>query len=580
MIKRWFALPQLKGEYETFAARVLHYTLFLLMGVALSFVFFATSLSQLIYIPAILAVFGACYFLLHSGRFGLASLLFVSGLWIVITLASFNINGIRNASISSYAIVIIFSAILLPDRSVIVFTALSLLSAVILTFGEIAGVLPLHTTPLYLTDRFFQQVALFGAAGVLLSGASRMIRANSQRIIRHEKTLLERNRELELEIAERQRTEASLRVSEEKYRVLFESIPVMAAVYAKNGDFVLLNTATARIIGSTPDALIGRNLRDVITPEDADKAIKLQAQVMEDGKDSLTEDKITLPGIPEFYYLRHIMPLPNTSTGDISQVLVLTSDLTAKYQAQQHERELELAREKNAFLTDFFGTLSHDFKTPLTVMNTSLYLLKRAQTETQRDERIERIGEQLALMDQYIQDMLTISRLDNIPTLNFQELDLNPLVEAVVDLLRPRIEGKQIVFQFKAQPNLPTIRGDEEQIRRMLTNLIENAVNYTASGGQVTVMTLTRDGTIVLEVVDSGIGIDADAVPHIFERFYRATNAAAFERSGTGLGLAIVKKIVDSHTATIEVYSQLGEGTTFSVRFLATSTTLRPINNA
>ncbi len=579
MIKRWFALPQLEGEYETFAARVLHYTLLLLMGVAISFVFFAASLSQLIYIPAILIVFGACYFLLHSGRFVLASLLFVSGLWIVITLASFNINGIRNASISSYAIVIIFSAILLPDRSVIIFTALSLLSAVILTVGETAGVLPLHTTPLYLTDRFFQQVALFGAAGVLLSGASRMIRANSLRINRHEKTLLERNRELELEIAERQRTEASLRVSEEKYRVLFESIPVMAAVYAKNGDFVLLNTATARILGSTPDALIGRNLRDIIKPEDADKAIKLQAQVMEDGKDSLTEDKITIPGVPEFYYLRHIMPLPNTSTGDVSQVLVLTSDLTAKYQAQQHERELELAQEKNAFLTDFFGTLSHDLKTPLTVMTTSLYLLKRAQNETQRDERIERIGEQLALMDQYIQDMLTISRLDNIPTLNFQELDLNPLVEAVVDLLRPRIEGKQIVFQFKAQPSLPSIRGDEEQIRRMLTNLIENAVNYTASGGQVTVMTLTRDGTILLEVVDSGIGIDADAVPHIFERFYRATNAAAFERSGTGLGLAIVKKIVDSHTATIEVCSQLGEGTTFSVRFLATPTTLRPINS-
>lgn len=125
---------------------------------------------------------------------------------------------------------------------------------------------------------------------------------------------------------------------------------------------------------------------------------------MEDGKDSLTEDKVKLPNGREFYYLRHIMPLPNTNTGDISQVLVLTTDLTTKYLAQQHERELALAQEKNAFLTDFFGTLSHDLKTPLTVMNTSLYLLRRAETAVQREDRMSRIGEQIALMDQYIQE--------------------------------------------------------------------------------------------------------------------------------------------------------------------------------
>src|SRR5215213_4799992 len=132
MIRHLFALPQREDEYETFAAQVLHFTLLLLIGIALSFVFSVTSPSQLIYIPAIVAIFAGCYYLLHKGHFRLASLIFVSGFWIIITLASFNLNGIRNASISSYAIVIIFSAILFPDRSVVVFTGLSLLSAVIL----------------------------------------------------------------------------------------------------------------------------------------------------------------------------------------------------------------------------------------------------------------------------------------------------------------------------------------------------------------------------------------------------------------------------------------------------------------
>ncbi len=569
MFRHWLARPQLEDEYETFAARVLHYTLLLLMGVALSFVFFVSSPSQLIFIPVILAIFAGCYTLLHSRHFRLASLIFVSGLWIVITIAAFEINGIRNASISSYAIVIIFSAILFPDREVVVFTVISVVSAIILTVGEMQGVLPLHTTPLYITDRFFQQVALFGAAGILLSAASRMIRTSSLRIRRHEKTLLERNRELEQEIAERQRTEANLRISEEKYRLLFENIPVMAGVYNKDGEIILLNKAAAQTFGSTPEALQGRNLRDVVTWEDAERAIKNQARVMEEYKDVLIENNVILPDGREIYYLRHIMPLPNSSDGLTSQVLVLTTDLTAKYQAEQRERELALAHEKNALLADFFSTLSHDLKTPLTVMNTSLYLLKRAATDEQREERITRISEQVKLMDQYIQDMLTISKLEHMPTLNFANVDLTPLIKEVVSLLRPHIEGKQLSFQFIEQPNLPAIRGDEDQLRRMLMNLIENAVNYTPIGGQVTVKTHSSNGQVMLQVIDSGIGIAPDAVPHIFERFFRAANATAFERRGTGLGLAIVKKIVDTHTATIEVGSRLGEGTTFSVQFSA-----------
>jgi PAS domain S-box-containing protein len=571
MIRHWLSRPQFDDEYASFAAQVLHYTLLVLMGVALLFVFFVTSAAQLIYIPLILVVFGGCYFLLHIRRLHLASLIFVGGLWLVITLASFNINGIRNASVSSYAIVIIFSAILFRDRVVVIFTGMSVLSAIILTVGELQGVLPLRTTPLYIPDRFFQQVALFSAAGILLSAASRMIRANSLRIRKHEKTLLERNQALEMEIAERQRTEANLRISEEKYRLLFENIPVMAGVYAKDGEIILLNKAAAQTFGSVPEALQGGNLRDVITWEDAERAIKNQARVMEEGKDVLIENNVILPDGHEIYYLRHIIPLPNSSNGIVSQVLVLTTDLTTKYQAEQRERELALAQEKNVLFTDLFGTLSHDLKTPLTVMNTSLYLLKRAATEEQREERITRIGEQVKLMDQYIQDMLTILRLEHMPTLNFREVYINPLIDEVVALLRPRIEGKQISFQFSGQPNLSAIRGDQDQLKRMLTNLIENAVNYTPSGGSVTVETHTDNQQVVLQVIDSGIGIEADAVPHIFERFFRASNATAFERRGTGLGLAIVKKIVDTHTATIEVGSQLGVGTTFSVQFAALS---------
>lgn len=566
-MRRWLVPPKRQDDYETFAAGVLYYTLLILLGVALIFALFVTSVSQLIFIPAMIGVLASGLYLLRRGRLRLASVIFVGGFWLVITLASFSINGLRNSSISAYAIVIIFSAVLFYNRAVIVLTGMSILSAVILFIGEMAGILPLRTTPLYLPDRFFQQIALFAAAGILLSAAARVIRRSLLRNREHEAALRERNRELELEIAERQKAEASLRNSEERYRLLFENIPIMATVYAEDGKIALLNKAAARAFEDTPENLQGRNLREIIPAENAEEAIRDQRRVMEEGKDIISEGSLVLPDGRKVYYLRHVMRMPATNGQSPSQVLALTTDVTEKYLADRRERELALTREKNAFLTEFFSTMSHDLKTPLTTMNTSLYLLKRAQTAAQREERMLNISEQVTLMDRYLQDMLAISRLEYLPGLDLQALNLNSLTEEVVDSLRPRLESKQHAFQFSGQPDLQAVQGDEEQLRRLLTNLIENAINYTPDGGHVDVKTYMHDGRVALEVKDSGIGIEPEAMPRIFERFFRAANAKATERSGTGLGLAIVKKIVETHAATIEVSSQPGEGTTFNIHF-------------
>jgi PAS domain S-box-containing protein len=562
------ASPTRADEYETFAARILHYTLLLLLAVASLFAFFVTSPSQLVFIPFVLALFGGCYYLLHKGHLQLASFIFLGGLWITITLASFSLNGIRNASVSSYAIVIIFAAILISVRAVVIFTIASIGSSILLAAGEMAGILPLRTTPLYLADRFFQQIALFGAAGILLAGASRVIRVSIQRIRQHEKALLEHNQALESEINERQQIEAQLRISEEKYRLLFENSPVMAAIYGQDGEIVLLNHAAARMMDGTREALQGRRMGEVFDAEHAEGWMRTQTQVIETGKDDLNESKVTLPNGREVYHQRHVMPLPHITNA--SQVLVLTTDLTEKYLAEQRERELALAQEKNNFLTDFFRTISHDLKTPLAIMTTGLYLLKRAETPDKRDEKISGLKAQIERMDQYLQDMITISRLEHVPTFSFQAVDLNRLIDQVVNLLRSHIERKQLKIHLNAQPGLPHVVGDEDQLVRMLTNLVENAVNYTPAGGTITVASGLHDGQVGLDITDTGIGIEQAALPHIFERFFRTQNAKTTHTGGTGLGLAIVKKIVDNHDATITVSSQPGEGTTFRVQFSET----------
>jgi signal transduction histidine kinase len=272
------------------------------------------------------------------------------------------------------------------------------------------------------------------------------------------------------------------------------------------------------------------------------------------------------------------MPLPAQDGTPSSQVLVLTTDLTEKIQAEARARELALAQERSAFLDEFFTTLSHDLKTPLAIINTSLYLLERAETPDARAARIARIHEQVALVNKYIADLLLFSRLERLQPPEFYPVDFNALIDEVVELLRPRIEAKRISLTWTAQPGLPTVQGDRDQLVRLLINLIENAIIYTPEAGSVTVR-LTFEpnmASLLLEVADTGIGIEPEALPRIFERFYRTDRAKAASGGGTGLGLAIVKRIVEAHGGTIAVDSAPGLGTRFSV-LLATAPALAEV---
>jgi|GEM_PF-329198 PAS domain S-box-containing protein len=572
----WLVPPPLQDDYQAFSARVLHYTLLMLLAVVAVSTLFVTSLVQLVFLPVIGGVFLASFGLLHTRRFYAASYLFLAGIWCVITVASFSLNGVRNSSLANYALVIIFSAILISERAVVISTVMSVGALTLLAAGQQAGVLPLQTTELFITDRFFQIVALCVGAGVLLGVTSRFIRRNYQHAQAQELALKERNRALEQEIAERRRAEENLRVSEARYRQLFENIPTMAAVYDDDGRIVLANRAATELLAGPGASLEGGSLRDYLNEADAEAAIAMHTRVLAEGQPSLFESSVRLPNGRLMHFLRHIMPLPHTSPAS-RQVLAITIDTTDKVRAEREQRELASAREKNAFLTDFFATVSHDLKTPLATMNTSLYLLSRARSDEEREHRVSTMQRQIDQIDRTLQDMLLISRLEYLPTGRAGPVNLNALAADVLEALRPRCERKSIRAGLSQAPALPSITGDEEQLRRMVTNLVENAVNYTPPNGEIRVETRREDDAVLLEVQDTGIGIEQAALPHIFERFYRTDQARSALESGTGLGLAIVHKIVTLHAAHIDVTSQPGAGTTFRVRFSLESGAPTPV---
>jgi two-component system, OmpR family, phosphate regulon sensor histidine kinase PhoR len=217
---------------------------------------------------------------------------------------------------------------------------------------------------------------------------------------------------------------------------------------------------------------------------------------------------------------------------------------------------------------DFVANVSHELKTPLAAI--------RGYAETLRDGALddppvaqrftERILEQSRRLQALLDDLLTLSRLESVShTIEREPVDLHAVVQRAADLLTPAARDRKVQLDVKAGP-VPLISGDADGLERLVLNLLDNAIKYNRPDGRVDVRLGREDGHIILEVADTGIGIPADSLPRIFERFYRVDKGRAREEGGTGLGLAIVKHVAQGHGGQVDVESRAGKGTTFRVR--------------
>jgi signal transduction histidine kinase len=282
-----------------------------------------------------------------------------------------------------------------------------------------------------------------------------------------------------------------------------------------------------------------------------------------------------------------LQEMPTLSTTILSHAtiiaLVLTTALMiarrikrmvlALHASQQQQIELRLAQEKNTFMTEFITNISHDLKTPLTVINTSLYMIERLNDPERQREKIQHIYDQTRLVEKFIQDILLVARLEHSPDLEMAAVDVNAILLDIRQQLHPHAESRQIRLIMQLEQSLPVARGDSHQLLRAFMNLVENAIHYTPEAGAVTISTRVEKQHIIIDIADTGIGIAPADIPHIFERFYRADTARKFSETGTGLGLAIVQKIIDRHGGSIQVQSIPNQGTTFCVRLTLTETT-------
>lgn len=239
------------------------------------------------------------------------------------------------------------------------------------------------------------------------------------------------------------------------------------------------------------------------------------------------------------------------------------NDITEKKLLEQQSLELALEKERSRLIHGFIVGMSHDFRTPLSIINTSLYLLMKATDPEKRQYHKDLIEKQVARVTKLVDDLITITTLENTSELDLSPVDLNSLVRDVVSVQRALAEDHNQTIEQEYHPEALPVLADKLALGQAITHIVENAIQYTPRGGTIRLRTSHRGLFAVVEVEDTGVGIEESELSRIFERLYKGDVSRTPKDSGIGLGLPIANAILQKHGGKIEVDSTFGEGSLF-----------------
>lgn len=228
-----------------------------------------------------------------------------------------------------------------------------------------------------------------------------------------------------------------------------------------------------------------------------------------------------------------------------------------------------IARLDDAFRNSkrFVADASHELRTPLTILRGELEtLIENRQLDLEARERAGSMFEEAVRLTRIVEQLLTLSRLDaGEAQAEWSRFDLAGMAKTTAEQMNLLAEDKNITVQCDADQAVE-VEGDPARLKQVVVNLLDNAIKYTQPGGAVQLHVLRVNGHAVLEVEDNGVGISSDALPHVFERFYRVDQIRSGDSEGAGLGLSIVESICAAHGAVVEAESAVGKGSRFRIK--------------
>jgi PAS domain S-box-containing protein len=249
--------------------------------------------------------------------------------------------------------------------------------------------------------------------------------------------------------------------------------------------------------------------------------------------------------------------------GKLYRVAGIANDITQQIEMEKVTFDLALEREHMRLLSQVIGNFSHEVRTPLAVMKTSLYLIKKTNDPVKQADRLQLIERQVGQLARLVDQVGTLLRVENQPNVSkAAPIALNQMLAKLEVVYTPPIAQKELTLELVFGDNLPNIQVDTDLLLIALQNVFDNAINFT-DVGSINVQTAVDANEVILTVKDTGIGIDAEDLPHIFERFYKVESNKRRENIAAGIGLTITQRIMELSGGRIEVKSQLGVGSTF-----------------
>jgi PAS domain S-box-containing protein len=368
------------------------------------------------------------------------------------------------------------------------------------------------------------------------------------------------------DVTERKVAELALNAERDFVSAIVGNTVALLTVSDREGRIVTFNGACEALSGYRFEEVEGQKIWDrLILPEEVELVKQVFASVCEghypnqninswvarDGKTRLIEWSNTAL---------------TDEHGEVTHIVSSGVDISARQQLEERNLELALEREKVKMLGNFVRDASHDFRTPLSILNTALYLMRRSPGAEVFEPRLLEMEHQVSHLTRLIDQLLTMTRLDSGTGIKLAQVVLNDIVQMVAASLQASTQEKDQQMTVRLAEDLPPVLADVWQLNQALRNVGINAVQYTPRGGSVMIETARENRSVVIRISDTGVGIEPADLPHVFDRFYRADKARTGGEAGAGLGLAITRKILELHQGDITASSAPGQGAVFTIR--------------
>jgi PAS domain S-box-containing protein len=386
------------------------------------------------------------------------------------------------------------------------------------------------------------------------------------------------------DLTQRREHEEHLRQSEERFRLLVEGVSDYAIFMLDvDGRVATWNNGAARIKGYRAEEIVGRHFSTFYPQEAVDSGWPDHELRVAAAEGRFVDEGWRIRKDGSRFWAQVTITALRDEGGRLRGFAKLTRDLTERKRAEaleangaqreallESERSARMMAQRTARMKDeFLATLSHELRTPLNAILgwTQLLRSRGAPSAAEFQRGMEVVERNARAQVRLIDDLLDLSRiLSGRFRLDVQEVALAEIVRGVLDSVEPAAQAKGIRLENVLDPRSVIVSGDAARLQQVFWNLLSNAVKFTPKGGRIQVLLQRVNSHIEFSVSDTGVGIPAEFLPHVFERFTQSDGSAHREHGGLGLGLAIAKQLVDLHGGAIQAKSMgEGRGATFVV---------------